>query len=310
MNKLTEINPERLKGGFAIQDKTVTNHLSNYLQNVSWSDHLKNDGRLDKLQSEYKNTFRNWIKSSIHNTFNDIDSFQHLTITQGTSEAFHMFMMRNNYRNFKFIAGDFIMHKISSNNMKLDWAWIEIEELTSICHGDALIISCPFSNYPTPSKIPYEGLLKHCDQLNVPVLLDFAYFGACRDINIDLSHKCIEDITFSLGKTFPIIGARAGIRMQRDEIDDPVLFANQSGIVNNFGCLVGLEAMKKFSPDYIFDKYQPAAKRIAKKLQAEETSTVMFQTSTHEHYASLRRTSSKMARLCISNLLVEEYENE
>ena len=58
-----KIEAQQLKGGFAIQDKTITSHLSNYLQNVNWAEHLKNDGRLDRLHAEYKHTFKNWIKS-------------------------------------------------------------------------------------------------------------------------------------------------------------------------------------------------------------------------------------------------------
>ena len=88
-----------------------------------------------------------------------------------------------------------------------------------------------------------EELLNICDSWNVPVLIDMAYFGMCHDIEIDLSHKCIEEVTFSLGKTFPIIGARAGMRLQKTDVDDPVLFANQQK--NNFCLFVVLSKEPK-----------------------------------------------------------------
>ena len=56
--------------------------------------------------------------------------------------------------------------------------------------------------------------------------INMAYFGMCYGIQCKFRLSCVEEVTFSLGKTFPIIGARAGMRLQRVEFDDAVLFAN------------------------------------------------------------------------------------
>jgi hypothetical protein len=306
MNSLLNIDLSELKGGFAIQDPEITNKLSNFLSQYDWSSFLKNDGKLPDIQTEYKDTFRSWIKNSKLNYIAGIDRFPHATITNGTSEAFHMFMMRHNYRNFKFLGGDFIMHKITSNIMNIDWAWIDT--VHDIYHNDAVIISCPFSNTVTIHD-DMSRLLEHCDSLKVPVLIDFAYFGTTSNLIQSVEYHCIEEITFSLGKTFPIIGARPGIRFQKKEIDDAVLFSNQNGIVNNFACLVGTHAMKSFSADYIAQKYETKADMIACALDARTTKSVLFVTSNDDKYAEFRRYHKHdTARFCISNILLHDID--
>lgn len=302
MSDLLNIDMSTLKGGFAIQDPEITANLSDFLSQYDWKSFLKNDGKLLDTQEEYKHTFRNWIKNSKLNKIVGIDLFPHATITNGTSESFHMFMMRHNYRNFKFYGGDFIMHKITSNIMNLDWAWVDT--VGDIQRNDAVIISCPFSNTVMIHDFMDE-LLERCDYLKVPVLIDFAYFGTTNDVIQSVEYRCVEEITFSLGKTFPIIGARPGIRFQKKEIDDAVLFSNQHGIVNNFACLIGTHAMSKFDADYINQKYRDKTHIIACALDAMTTTSVLFLTSTDSKYKDYcRYNGSDVARFCISDLLL------
>ncbi len=152
-----------------------------------------------------------------------------------------------------------------------------------------------------------QQILEWCSHNEVPVLIDMAYFGMCYGISIDLDQPCVEEVTFSLGKTFPMIGARAGIRLQRTEIDDPVLFANQHGIVNNFGAMIGEYAMTCWSPDFIANKYMKAQLIVCNQLELKPTNCVIFAMSNHDDHNQFNR-GNDLTRLCISKLLVEEYE--
>jgi hypothetical protein len=129
----------------------------------------------------------------------------------------------------------------------------------------------------------------------------------CSNININLDQPCIEEVTFSLGKTFPLIGARAGVRFQREEIDDPVLFANQHGIVNNFAAMMGQFAMEVAGPDYIADKYKSAQLEVCRKLNLTPTNCILFALSDKLSDKKYNR-GNNLTRLCISKLIEEEYE--
>ena len=152
-------------------------------------------------------------------------------------------------------------------------------------------------------------LLNWCTHNNVPVLIDMAYFGMCHDIEIDLSHKCIEEVTFSLGKTFPIIGARAGMRLQKTDVDDPVLFANQHGIVNNFGAMIGLTCIESWDSDFIVRKYKDTQLQVCDALGVEATKCIIFATSEKEEWQTLNR-GNKSSRLCIAEDIIIHHDKD
>lgn len=301
-NRYTYTGP--LNGGYAIQDKEVTAELKDFcMSTYEWHEFFAANGVTDHRE-KFIEMFGRWIRSSELNVLKGLDAFPHVTQTNGTSEAFSMFMQRHNNKNFKFFKGDFMMHKVASNNMNVKWDWIF--NYSQIKKGDAVIISCPFSDTGNVVE-DMQQILEWCSHNEVPVLIDMAYFGMCYGISIDLDQPCVEEVTFSLGKTFPMIGARAGIRLQRTEIDDPVLFANQHGIVNNFGAMIGEYAMTCWSPDFIANKYMKAQLIVCNQLELKPTNCVIFAMSNHDDHNQFNR-GNDLTRLCISKLLVEEYE--
>ena len=298
---IREVDAAEFKGGYALQDPLITSKLIEYCRNA-FQDIFVADGK-HNIQQEYKEVFRDWINSSKLNQIHGLDLFQHTSITNGTTEAFSMFMQRHNNRRFKIARGDFMLHKVACNSMDLDWEWLT--EHNALEPGDALIISCPFSDTGCKHR-EMDDLLLTASRMDVPVLVDMAYFGMCVNINIDLTHKCIEEVVFSLGKTFPVIGARAGIRFQKDEIDDAVVFANQNGIINNFACKIGVFCMLNWSPDYIPHKYYDAYYAMCLHNDLEITNCVLFATSRDAKYSSINR-GNNSSRLCVSKFLLENY---
>lgn len=293
-----------LNGGYAIQDKDITFELRDFCESTyEWREFFSANG-VTEHREKFLEVFPRWIKQSKLNSISGLNNFPFISQTNGTSEAFQMFMMRHHNRNFKFFKGDFMMHKVASNILGANWEWIF--DPHTLTENDAIIISCPFSDLGSEHPMMNETL-NVASKLGVPVLIDMAYFGMCQNIYIDLNAECIEEVTFSLGKTFPIIGARAGIRFQRKDHDDPVLFANQHGIVNNFASMIGTFAMEAWGADYIPMKYNLAQIAVCEKLHLEPTKCMIFGLSNQLSHNAWNRGNPK-TRLCISKLLEEEYE--
>ena len=109
-----------LNGGYAIQDKDITWELKDFCESTyEWNEFFAADGVTDHRE-KFIERFSRWIRSSELNTINGLDAFPHVTQTNGTSEAFSMFMQRHHNRNFKFFKGDFMMHKVACNNMNVN----------------------------------------------------------------------------------------------------------------------------------------------------------------------------------------------
>ena len=291
---------ESYRGGHALQDPDITWELEDFAISTGlWKGFFKADGDI-KMHNVFCSEYLDWIQSNKRNDILGFSHFHHISMTNGTSEAKQMFMMRHNNRKFKFFKGDFMMHKVASNSMHNDWSWIHnADEVTA---DSAVIISCPFSDFGSEHP-QMQKLLNICDSWDIPVLIDMAYFGMCHNIEIDLSHKCIEEVTFSLGKTFPIIGARAGIRLHKTEVDDAVSFANQHGIVNNFGAMIGLTCIESWDSDYIVRTYKDRQLQVCDTLGVDATKCIIFATSKKKVWAPLNR-GNESSRLCIAKDII------
>lgn len=294
-----------LKGGYAIDDQLTKSFINTLLYKTDIDDFSSHNGMTD-LHNSFPEKMREWVASSELNKIEGLTHFKHSSVTNGTSEAFIMFFLRymNFVDRFVFFKGDFIMHKVASNVSGLNWDWIESAD--EIDKGDALIVSCPFSDFGQEHPEMSQAL-DVCDMLDIPVLIDMAYFGMCDNLQIDLNRKCIKDVTFSLGKTFPIINFRAGVRFTKDEIDDPVVFANQHGIVNTFGAYVGSKLVEHFTPDYISSKYRSIANIVCDRLKVAPTKCVIFGSSDLQEHKELNR-GNTFTRVCLSTLIREEYD--
>jgi hypothetical protein len=152
------------------------------------------------------------------------------------------------------------------------WKYLEDEALDK---NDAVVISLPFADTGNIHN-NYHSLMKDCSRLNIPVLVDCAYFGSCREINFDLTYDCITDVTFSLSKTFPVAYARIGMRLTREDNDDTLFVYHKINYNNKIGASLGLKYLERFTPDYITFKYIDKQIDFCKKLDVTPSKTVLF----------------------------------
>ena len=249
----------------AINDTEVLTYISNmHIDILSVCD--------DKfISNQFLNNYKSWITSSKLNIFKGLENFKYACFANGTTEAFEKFYHKNSTRRFRCFKGEYLYHKLAWRNTH-NWKWLEED---SIKEQDAVIISLPFSN--TGNKhIDHDSVIRQCEDLNVPVLIDCAYLGICSNIDFDLSFNCITDVTFSLSKTFPVAHARIGMRLTKHDDDDILFVTNKSDYINRISCFIGNAVINEFSPDYIPNKYRDKQIEICKKLNIQPSNTVLF----------------------------------
>lgn len=225
----------------------------------------------ESIITEYLNTYEEWIRSANNNSIIGLDHYKIKAFSNGTTEGFDKFYMKNRTRRFRCFKGEYMYHKLAWRN-HFDWAYLEDAPLHK---NDAVIISLPFAD--TGNKhTGYHDLMRKCDELGVPVLVDCAYFGACRNIEFDFAYRCITDVTFSLSKVFPVAYARIGIRFTKEDDDDTLLVYHKINYNNKVGASIGLKFLEKFSPDYVTNKYLSKQIDFCKRLEVEPSNTVLF----------------------------------
>jgi len=224
------------------------------------------------IDDKFRKSYLQWILSSKLNSIKGLDQFKYSCYSNGTTESFDKFYLKNNSRRFRCFRGEYMYHQLAWRNYWPNWKFINDEPLDK---NDAVVVSLPFADTGNEHK-DYQHLLLECVRLGIPVLVDCAYFGICQDINFDFTSPCITDITFSLSKTFPVSHIRIGIRFSKYDDDDSLFVVNKGGYINRLGAYIGLEFLTTFQSDYIPNKYRNKQEQFCRYLAVTPSRTILF----------------------------------
>ena len=282
------------RGARPIANSTIINFINDSLK----FDYLYDD----KILPTFLDTYYEWIQKSKLNEFHGLNKFNKLDYVHGTSQCFDFFFLKNKNRRMRCFRGDFAYHKISwKNYFHNGWQFIEDDELKE---NDCFVVSVPFSDsgglHPQT-----EDILKKCDNLKIPVLIDGAYYSIAGGIKIDLDRPCIDTITFSLSK--PFYGAerlRIGMRCCKEFQDDTINFCNEFQQINRLGAGVGNDLCNNFHTDFNYQNFRKMQIKLCSQLNIEPTNTVIFGQASKDHkdFGHYDR-GSIYKRVCISKLL-------
>ena len=282
----------------AINDPNVIQFIKNIYKDYS---NLYNSLDDENIHNKFLKKYRKWIKSSKINKLKNLDKFKFSCFSNGSSQAFDYFYAKYKNRRFRVFKGEYFYHQLSLRNHFKNCNYIDN---LNIKKNDALIISLPFSD--TGSKHPkMEELITICDKKKVPVLVDCCYFSMCKGINFDFNHSSIQAISFSLSKAFPVSRLRIGMRLTREDDDDPLFFLNKLGLVNRNSSFVGLKLIQKFSFDYIYKKYEKYQKYYCDKMNLTASNIVTLGVGGKKWKAYNR--GGKKNRLCLSSLYEKKF---
>jgi hypothetical protein len=241
--------------------------------------------------------FYNWILETKNNTIIGLEKFQSKVFTNGSTEAFDKFYLKNKNRNLRYFKGEYMYHAAIGKSY---FENVILLDDAPVNKNDVVVISLPFAD--TGDTHPQmDEVLTKCSELGVPVLIDCCYYGACAGLIMNFDYSCITDITFSLAKSFPLGFIRVGMRLTRNDNNDPLFVYNKNNYVNRLGSAVGLELLNRYDPDYNYNTYKEAQQQFCIKLGVEPSKCVFFATSKEKFIEYNRGTSSN--RLCFSKYL-------
>jgi len=283
-------------GAYSIHDQDTVRCKNELIQQYIRDEKLFDP---DVTKNEYLQRFKEWMFST--HKINGGEKYNHLCYTNGTTETFSQFYIR--YRNAKRLRikkGDYFYHAM----MQKLWygnrfAWLDDDEIRE---GDVLIISVPFAQTGNVPK-DLEHVLDECDKQSVPVLIDMAYLNISHGLEVNLDHPCIEYVTSSLSKTFPVELNRIGIRLQKEKFEDQLYVINEDGYnyINLLNCYVAKNLMDKFPADYISKKYLEKQQRFCAEMDLTPSKCVIFGLDTKNKFPEYKRLDDT-ARLCFSRV--------
>lgn len=277
---------ELLRGARPIQNKEIQDHYHSYQHTQITLD-------------EYCDVFYNWIVDSHDKVITGLEKFKHRHFTQGTSQGFDNFVLRHATKQIVNFTGDFQYHSCISRH--IDHRVVStVKELKP---GQALIISFPFSDTGN-EHTSFKEILELCNQLDIPVCLDIAYWGIAKDLTVDLDcYTCIQEVLCSLSKPFCVLEThRVGIRFSREYVDDGICMINEVGMTNGYSMSLGCWFMHKFNNSYNWRKYSDLYYQTCEDLLLTPTNTVIFAIGNSLHH-KFNRGIPNNNRVCVSDYL-------
>lgn len=248
----------------------------------------------DHVVPDFIQHYKNWIASTTLNSVTGLDKFPSVCYSQGTTEAFDKFYLRNHRRRFRCFRGEYLYHELTWKNLGYNWTYIDDEPLRE---GDAVVCSFPFAD--TGNQKHTQDLLDQCNNLNIPVLFDCAFFGICADHKFNFDHPAITDVCFSLSKPFPVYGIRIGIRFSKDTTDGLNIYGN-THYVNKFGAAVGTHLLAQQGPDEIYVNYRSQQIKWCSEYNLVPSNCVTFGLDYNHTYDNHNRGSKDTNRICFA----------
>jgi len=255
------------QGSRAVRDIEI----NDFIQKI-FRDNLLDRGlnKADNL-SKFKNSFTKWLQTHESSTITGLDQYQ-LDFSAGTTQSFDSFYLRHRNRKFRCYTGEYFYHLKTWISNQIDWSFITND--TPISNNDAVVISMPFCD--TGSLHPdYEQLISTCEKLGVPVLVDCCYYPISGNIKFDVSSDCIDTVSFSLSKAFPVANLRIGVRYTKNIFDGQKLH-DTINYNNTLSAYIGLRIIDEFPSDYIYSKYKDRQMSVCNYFGLIPGNSVMF----------------------------------
>ena len=286
----------------AILDDNVLDHINKMKFN------LKDIMYDENITNEFLDCYLRWIKSTELNSIKGLENFKYKCYSNGTTEAFDKFYLKHKNRRFRCFRGEYLYHRLSWRNNHPNWLFADDACLEE---NDAVVISLPFANTGSKHKL-HEAMLDICDEMNIPVMVDCCYLGISSGIDFNFNHDSIQEVVFSLSKTFPIAHTRIGMRLTREDDDDTLFVLNKNNYVNRLGPYIGKSLIENFGPDYIPTKYKKAQQIICKHFEIDCSDTVLFGISPKDKFIEYSRDEgspdSEVNRLSFHKFLNRPFE--
>lgn len=198
------------------------------------------------LFNEFKDLFLFKLKNMKNNQIHGLDSFTNCDIIIGCTQFIDDLYIRLGDK-LMTLENDYKYHVRLNPNIKF-------YNLNNLEKNKELLISMPFPYYGDLHP-DTNSILNKCYDLKIPVHLDCAWLGCCKDIIFDFSHPAIISMGMSLSKGLGLGGNRIGIRLTKNRLNDSISIMNDFNMNCQSLVHIGLEFLQTFELDYFWQKY-------------------------------------------------------
>jgi hypothetical protein len=221
--------------------------------------------------SIFVKTYHKWLLSSPNFQILGLEAFKPY-MNEGVTSAFQDFYQIYRHLNIKIKKGEYAYHSKYLTTIGRD---VSIADHDNLDSRDCLILSWPFSG--NGSVAIDVKLLEICNEKNIPVFLDCAFWGLSIPCSIDLNRfSCIKMVSFSLSKYFNFGCGRIGLSFYRNNIKGSAWVLEPWGYANRWAAFAGVRLCQELPISYMFRHYRPIQQTLCKKMGLDLSDTLFF----------------------------------
>jgi len=275
------------------------------MRDAPWYNWLDKSGYFE-CKDEYLKTIHNWINSTSLNSVLELDRFKYRDLIVGTTQTFDEAYYEHASKRLRVFRGEYAYHSRAFRNI----SFLDSVNGNYLRLGkhEWVIISLPFCGDGTTHK-HMNTMLDDALENNVPVVVDCAWFGTCRDMIFDFSHPAITSVSFSLSKGIGLGNMRSGIRYSNNENRNlPIAQQNLYNHLVLIAAQVGIHQMNTFSPDFTPSKYYEAYQHMCKKIDLIPTNCLHIAMAPEDNIWNQFLIDGIYRKIGIRNLVKEVYK--
>jgi hypothetical protein len=246
------------------QRPMLCSEVWNYKKTLSMENYPLNTHEYVKYFLEEINT---WIRNHKFSIYKNLDVFDRRDAILGTThqlDELH-WLYKDRIATFK---GEYKYHRRLT-----DFKVKQIKHFEELDNTDVLVVSCP--SCITAGMIDgFEDTLDYCNRNNIPVHIDGAWLGQCRNFELDVSHPAIQSVSVSLSKALAMGSNRIGIRYSKNTPVGPISIMNDFQFANISDMWLGVNQMQKFGSDYWWKNYSTLYSKVCADFELEEADSI------------------------------------
>ena len=212
-------------------------------------------------------TIDEWINAHTYVRYYGLNTFTRRDAILGTTHQLDELHQLHG-RKIAVYRGEYKYHRRLT-----DFTVKEITHYTDLNKGDVFIASYP-SCITTNYHKDFIDLLDYCHLGDIPVHIDGAWFGQCRNFELDVTHPAIQSVSVSLSKALGMGSQRIGIRYTRERVNGPIAIMNDFAYAYVSDMWLGVEAMKHFGTDYWWKNYKDLYTKVCADFNLEESDSI------------------------------------
>lgn len=224
----------------------------------------------DGFLGSFTDAYDGWIRSSTLNSIRGLGRHGRF-MCFAVTHAIEQFTMKHRDRRIMTFDGEYpgTTEFIRASGLRHG-----LIDSMPIDTGDAVVLSVPFSGTGNMHPRTHE-VLDRCRSLGIPVMVDCAFFGICRNVDIDVGDG-IEMVAFSLSKCYGLQNHRIGMVYSMDP-PGGIELLQRFGYTARFGAAIAMGLFDRYGPDHACLRHGRAQEIICRELgNMVPSNTVIF----------------------------------